>query len=45
MHPRPHPQVPQGFTFMTIHGAGHEVPAYRPEYALRMIEQFLKGEL
>lgn len=29
---------------MTIHGAGHEVPAYRPEYALRMIQQYLNGD-
>jgi Serine carboxypeptidase len=29
--------------FATVHGAGHEVPAYRPMEALSMLEQFLNG--
>jgi carboxypeptidase C (cathepsin A) len=32
------------FTFVTVHGAGHEVPAYRPIEALQMFRMFLRGE-
>ena len=28
------------FTFVTVHGAGHEVPAYRPAEAFAMFESF-----
>ena len=30
--------------FLTIHGAGHEVPAYKPEIALDMFTRYLAGE-
>jgi len=30
--------------FLTIHGAGHEVPAYKPEVALDMWKRYLAGE-
>jgi len=30
--------------FLTIHGAGHEVPTYQPEIALDMFSRYLKGE-
>lgn len=30
--------------FLTIHGAGHEVPTYKPAVALDMFTRFLKGE-
>lgn len=30
-------------TFATVHGAGHEVPAYRPEEALVLFQKFLSG--
>lgn len=30
--------------FLTIHGAGHEVPTYKPEIALDMWERYLAGE-
>jgi carboxypeptidase C (cathepsin A) len=32
------------FTFATVHGAGHEVPAYRPLEALTLLEKYLSGE-
>lgn len=32
------------FTFVTIHGAGHEVPAYRPMEALEMFKRYLQGD-
>jgi carboxypeptidase C (cathepsin A) len=31
------------FTFLTIHGAGHEVPTYKPEIALDMFTKYLQG--
>eukprot|EP00529_Nitzschia_sp_RCC80_P014324 CAMPEP_0113486040 /NCGR_PEP_ID=MMETSP0014_2-20120614/24792_1 /TAXON_ID=2857 /ORGANISM="Nitzschia sp." /LENGTH=731 /DNA_ID=CAMNT_0000379701 /DNA_START=112 /DNA_END=2307 /DNA_ORIENTATION=+ /assembly_acc=CAM_ASM_000159 len=31
------------FTLVTVHGAGHEVPAYRPREALTMLDNFLAG--
>ena len=30
---------------MTVRGAGHEVPAYKPDVAYDMWEKFLSGEL
>jgi len=30
--------------FLTIHGAGHEVPTYKPEVALDMFKRYLNGE-
>jgi len=30
--------------FLTIHGAGHEVPAYQPEIALDMFTRYLNGQ-
>ncbi|XP_038979108.1 serine carboxypeptidase 1-like [Phoenix dactylifera] len=35
----------KGLTFVTVRGAGHEVPSYQPEKALVMISAFLKGKL
>jgi carboxypeptidase C (cathepsin A) len=32
------------FTFVTVHGAGHEVPAYRPMEALEMFRKVLDRE-
>ena len=32
------------FTFVTVHGAGHEVPAYRPMEALEMFRKVLNKE-
>jgi carboxypeptidase C (cathepsin A) len=34
-----------GFAFTTIHGAGHEVPTYKPDVALDMWTKYLNGEL
>ena len=30
--------------FLTIHGAGHEVPTYKPDVALDMWKRYLSGE-
>jgi carboxypeptidase C (cathepsin A) len=30
--------------FLTVHGAGHEVPTYKPEVALEMWENYLHGK-
>lgn len=32
------------FAFLTVHGAGHEVPAYRPDVALDLWTKYLNGE-
>lgn len=37
-------QTQSSFVFTTVHGAGHEVPAYRPAEALFMFKSFLNGE-
>ncbi|XP_019708755.1 serine carboxypeptidase 1-like [Elaeis guineensis] len=34
-----------GLTFVTVRGAGHEVPSYQPERSLIMISAFLEGKL
>nr|WGC54933.1 P-(S)-hydroxymandelonitrile lyase [Echinochloa crus-galli var. zelayensis] len=34
----------EGLTYVTIRGAGHEVPLHRPEQALFMFRHFLQGE-
>uniref|UniRef100_A0A1E5UNE4 Carboxypeptidase n=1 Tax=Dichanthelium oligosanthes TaxID=888268 RepID=A0A1E5UNE4_9POAL len=34
----------EGLTFVTVRGAGHEVPLHRPEQALVLFQQFLLGE-
>ena len=31
--------------FATVHGAGHEVPTYKPEVALELFKMYLSGEL
>ena len=31
--------------FVTVHGAGHEVPTYKPKAALQLFTQFIAGEL
>ena len=33
-----------GLAFLTVHGAGHEVPTYKPKVALQMWEKYLSGE-
>ena len=35
----------EGISFLTVHGAGHEVPTYQPKYALTLFEQYLDGTL
>lgn len=35
----------EGFSFVTIHGAGHMVPATQPLRSLDVVKAFLKGEL
>ncbi|GMH07358.1 hypothetical protein Nepgr_009198 [Nepenthes gracilis] len=35
----------EGLTFVTVRGAGHEVPSYQPERALALISSFLQGTL
>jgi carboxypeptidase C (cathepsin A) len=32
------------FSLATVHGAGHEVPSYRPKEALKLFESYLRGE-
>jgi len=32
------------FTFATVRGAGHEVPRYKPDFALTLISKFIKGD-
>jgi hydroxymandelonitrile lyase/serine carboxypeptidase-like clade 2 len=34
----------EGLTYVTVRGAGHEVPLHRPEQAFFLFKQFLKGE-
>jgi cathepsin A (carboxypeptidase C)/serine carboxypeptidase-like clade 2 len=34
----------QKLAFVTVHGAGHEVPAYKPEVALTLWKKYLNGE-
>ena len=38
-------QTGSRFLFATVHGAGHEVPAYRPVEALKLFQKFLSDEL
>jgi carboxypeptidase C (cathepsin A) len=33
------------FTFMTVHGAGHEVPTYKPKEALKLFQMYLNEEI
>jgi len=33
----------KGLTFVTVRGAGHEVPLHRPKQALTLIKSFLAG--
>jgi Carboxypeptidase C (cathepsin A) len=37
-------QTNSSFVFATVHGAGHEVPSYRPREALALIKSFLNDE-
>jgi carboxypeptidase C (cathepsin A) len=32
------------FTFATVKGAGHEVPRYKPAFALTMLQTWVAGE-
>ncbi|XP_051116587.1 serine carboxypeptidase-like 34 [Andrographis paniculata] len=34
----------EGLTFVTIRGAGHEVPSFKPRQALQLVNHFLKDE-
>ncbi|KAG0530631.1 hypothetical protein BDA96_05G203400 [Sorghum bicolor] len=34
----------EGLTYVTVRGAGHEVPLHRPEQAFFLFKQFLKGQ-
>lgn len=34
-----------GFAFATVHGAGHEVPTYKPEVALDLFNNYLDGTI
>jgi hypothetical protein len=34
----------EGLTFVTVRGAGHEVPLHRPGQALVLFQHFLQGE-
>ena len=33
----------EGLTFVTVRGAGHEVPLHRPKQALVLVKSFLAG--
>jgi len=33
----------KGFNFATVHGAGHEVPTYKPQIALELFKKYLSG--
>ncbi|KAL1563516.1 Serine carboxypeptidase II-2 [Salvia divinorum] len=33
-----------GLTFVTVRGAGHEVPLHKPKQALTLIKSFLSGK-
>jgi hypothetical protein len=33
------------FSFMTVHGAGHEVPTYKPKEALDLFEKYLSNTI
>jgi carboxypeptidase C (cathepsin A) len=35
--------TPTNFTFVTVQGAGHLVPTYKPHFALTMFETFITG--
>ncbi|THU54704.1 hypothetical protein C4D60_Mb10t27950 [Musa balbisiana] len=37
-------QIYKGLTFVTVTGAGHEVPLHRPRQALILFEHFLKNK-
>ena len=37
-------QSGSSFLFVTVHGAGHEVPAYRPIEAFALFESYFTGE-
>lgn len=32
------------FNFVTVHGAGHEVPSYKPAEALALFQSFFSGD-
>lgn len=34
----------EGYSFATVHGAGHEVPTYKPAQALSLISAFFNGD-
>lgn len=36
-------QTYEGLTFVTVRGAGHEVPLHKPKQALTLVKSFLAG--
>jgi hypothetical protein len=38
-------QFSDSLSFATVHGAGHEVPAYQPEIAMELFSRYLDGSL
>eukprot|EP00808_Paulinella_micropora_P011814 g47362.t1 len=38
------PENQPAFSFVTVHGAGHEVPAYKPAVALELLERYISGD-
>jgi len=34
----------KGFSFVTVHGAGHEVPTYKQQAALEVLKNYLSGK-
>ncbi|KAL8534903.1 hypothetical protein ACS0TY_010805 [Phlomoides rotata] len=34
----------EGLTFVTVRGAGHQVPSFKPRQALQLLNHFLKGQ-
>lgn len=37
-------EVYEGLTFVTVRGAGHEVPLFKPQSALILLKYFLAGK-
>ena len=39
-----HNHKESSFVFATVHGAGHEVPSYRPKEALELFRKYLQQD-